>query len=478
MLDKLEMARRRYEEIQPDLGSKITEYGAEQLAIWLKKNVCPIVALLASRPDFQTHAKWPIERLGGQILCEERSLVSSVDSALVACASALAAFAKQPDVYQQLLRLGPYNNGPLAEGNTQGQDPIASKEQGKPIPLGVSTMDIITSRPWRDLVSIYDYFRPVSNLNLINPPRNEAGQLLSDGSFLPFIRPSLRVPGDYISRCMWIRIENWRTLLQIFWVRCHTALQWCPHGGGKSWDVVAQARATLDERSEALKIMCFEDSKAGLRDSCIALLQIFAAYQPKADLKWLGLPPDFIRANANVLPFHVQHQGGTTITERVAAALLDVSDRYRQRVEPNEIIQQACRSHALVLVCGVGVQTIVWKSKNVKYDWTSNRALWEFLVVLTERALEGLAVDSHLWRHRKYDKKPAPLKDCKHRLKNRKILPQDLFEKIKPAGRGSYKLDLRPEEICLLQYSEDEQIVPYRPTSRPTASLETLIAEQ
>lgn len=477
MLDQLEMARRHYEQIQPDPASEITEYGVEQRTDWLKRNVCPIVAELIPRPDFQKHVTWPIERLGGSTLCEERSRVGSIDTALVAYASALAAFAEQPDIQQRLLCLGPHN-GWLAEGDPQGQDPVVSKERGKPIPLGVSTMEFIASRPWRDLVSIYDYFSPVSDLNLTNPPKNEVGERVRHASFALVFRPSLQVPGDYVSRCMWIRLENWMTLLQRFWVRCHTALQRCPQGGGKSWDVVTQARETLHECSEAIRLMCFEDSKARLRDSCIVLLQIFAAYRPEADLKWLGLPSDFIRANANTLPFHVQHHHGTVITERVMAALLDVSDRYRQRVEPKDVIRDACRSHALVLIRGVGVQTVIWKGKEVEFDWTSTRALWDFLVVLTERALEGLAVDSHIWRHRKYDTKPAPLKDCKHHLKQRKILPDDLFEKIEPAGRGSYKLDLRPEEICLLQYSDDEQIVPYRPTSKPTFPLDAPIAEE
>ena len=471
------MARRRYEQIQPDPASEVTEYGARAANELAETKRVSNLTELILRPDFQKHVTWPIERLGGSMLCEERSRVGSVDTALVACASALAAFAEQPDIQQQLLCLGPFN-GWLAEGDPQGQDPVASKERGKPIPLGVSTMEFIASRPWRDLVSIYDYFSPFSDLNLTNPPKNEDGELVRHASFVPVVRPSLQVPGDYVSRCMWIRLEYWMMLLQRFWVRCHTTLQRCSQGGGKSWDLVTQARATLHERSEAIRLMCFEGSKARLRDSCIVLLQIFAAYRPEADLKWLGLPSDFIRANANTLPFHVQHHHGTVITERVMAALLDLSDRYRQRVEPEDVIRDACRSHALVLVRGVGIQTVIWKGKEVKFDWTSTRALWDFFVVLTERALEGFAVDSHLWRHRKYDTKPAPLKDCKHHLKQREILPDDLFEKIVSAGRGSYKLNLRPEEICLLQYSDDEQIVPYRPTSKPTFPLDAPLAEQ
>ena len=48
------------------------------------------------------------------------------------------------------------------------------------------------------------------------------------------------------------------------------------------------------------------------------------------------------------------------------------------------------------------------------------------------------------------------MKDRRHRLI--RFLPASLNEKIQPAGRGTYKLALRPEEICLLQYAEEERL--------------------
>jgi len=48
------------------------------------------------------------------------------------------------------------------------------------------------------------------------------------------------------------------------------------------------------------------------------------------------------------------------------------------------------------------------------------------------------------------------LKDRRYRLKQ--MLPGPLDAKILCAGRGTYKLDLGPNEVCLLHYAEDERL--------------------
>ena len=94
MLDQLQMAIRRYEQIAPNPGSAMTLSQANQLADWLERQVCRITESLLTRPGFRRRVRWPIERLTGQIDCPERGAVMAVDELFVRCASALQALAQ------------------------------------------------------------------------------------------------------------------------------------------------------------------------------------------------------------------------------------------------------------------------------------------------------------------------------------------------------------------------------------------------
>ncbi len=108
----------------------------------------------------------------------------------------------------------------------------------------------------------------------------------------------------------------------------------------------------------------------------------------------------------------------------------------------DETISAAIVSGALVLV--ENNRTAHWMGERIAIDWNKHAALWNFLWTLCEQAKGGGGVDrTHFGR----DVDPNYGAKTKFRLSNTENFPHDLAALIKPAGRGTQKLDLQPERI-------------------------------
>jgi len=452
MLDRLEIALARYEEIRSSPGNRVaaTTRGRE-LSVWLDQDVCPVVEELSQRPDFRVEARWPIERLQRGSGSVERALVETVADGLVECASALAGLAGLPAVRAELLKLEPAREH-LRQGNTQRQAATASRPEGTPVPLDIGMMAFIASRPWRDLVVLEDYFCPVSDLNLVDRegylgPNSSQVQI---AEFLPFCNPQLRYLGDFVARTLLIRIEHWQSILQRFWVRCQTARQSSPQQDTARWATLDDSWQRLQVSSQRLRQACLASATAPLSKACMALLQVHVCYRPRATLDWLGLAPDLV--SSSVIRHRLEHGHDGSVAEQVAGALIDVRPLYRGSADPDSLLEAKCRSQPLVLVMGRGRREVYWQGQRLDVDWSIHQAPWDLLATLAERACSLQGADTFDLEGGRRSR----LKDRRHRLMQ--FLPASLNEKIHPAGRGTYKLALRPEEICLLQYAEAERL--------------------
>ena len=157
-----------------------TARGAD-ISAWIDRFVCPVAEELLSKPRFREHATWWIRRLTPGADSPERALINRLDNVLVQSASLLVELASEPQLYDRLARLGPYQ-----EGLPPDRQPLE--------PIGLSDVRAVASRPWRNLVSTWDYFRPTAELNLAGPPSQRLAQ------FTPAVEPMLRPLGDYIGR--------------------------------------------------------------------------------------------------------------------------------------------------------------------------------------------------------------------------------------------------------------------------------------
>lgn len=93
-----------------------------------------------------------------------------------------------------------------------------------------------------------------------------------------------------------------------------------------------------------------------------------------------------------------------------------------------------------------------WESKRIETDWYKYNAMWNFLLILAENARCGKSVDSTClgeFRERNAVNK------LKSRLTNLPGFPITLSDAIKNAGRGSKRLDVTAESICIFATLED-----------------------
>jgi len=119
MVDRLDIALRRYEHIRRAAAAGRCGAGGLELSVWLEQDVCPVVEELSGRPDFQVPARWPLDRLQPGAASGERNLVNKVDAGLVECARALVILAREPAVWTALLQLTWAGRRVVARGRHQ-----------------------------------------------------------------------------------------------------------------------------------------------------------------------------------------------------------------------------------------------------------------------------------------------------------------------------------------------------------------------
>jgi hypothetical protein len=287
----------------------------------LSFDVAEVTATLPTRPGFRRHARWPLVCLTGESDCSERTAVLAVDEGLVRCATALSKIARRPEIWKQLLKLGPYQEE-VPEGDPRAVDEQSKQETSAPTPLGLRYVESTMDRPWRDLVSANDYFGPVAQFNYLEDDGFQHGEVMH------FLVKGLRVPGDFVSRCMEIRIKHCLSGLQQFWVRCDTARRSAGIELQPERSESSELFSRLIEQYKDLRSTCLEREEARLRDSCIALLQIYIGFREHADVDWLG-PVAILAANASGIPDSVANRHEWDVPERAARALIDVEDFIR-----------------------------------------------------------------------------------------------------------------------------------------------------
>ena len=456
MLDELQMAIRRYEQIAPSPGSDMTLSQAKLLADWLERQVSRITESLLTRPGFRRRVRWPIERLTGDVDCPERDAVMAVDDTLVRCASALSSVAQSDAISEQLLRLGPFGEE-VSEGDLRALDGVPEDSSIPPTPLGFRGVEFIASRPWRDLTSPWDYFHPTSQLNLTEPDNRQWGH------FLPYVNHNLRVPGDFITRCMEIRVNHWRDMLHRFFIRCHTAKQRADVDLGSQWTELESIRSELRTRIDELRQLSLLGQEARVRDSCIVLLQFHAGFHQSTDISWLGEVARMVAGAADI-PHRVTRRQEWDVPERAAAALIDIAEIAR-RQPPDELIEEMKATKRLVLIeeqrQGFFDGTAIERNDQRVFWHGRDDLMWELLWTLADRAGVRRSVDCYCLSNRKAQEPREPpslqaVKDRRSELK--KLIVPELNQLIEGAGRGTYRLRLEPEDICLLGWFNAERL--------------------
>jgi hypothetical protein len=443
MLDRLEAAVRDYDRVR-EAGCNDSLRGAEALSFWIQDKVCPVVDQLLARPDFRKLARWPLDQLTEQANTEPRHLVENVENALVASAKRLVDLSQTP-VLQRFI-------AGLAAGKEQVPSAEASANGNSVrMPQGASGSEtpvhFIATKPWQDLVCVYDYFHPVADLNLVDReawlgPNSNHVQI---ADFLPFVRPQLQVPGDFIVRTLMIRIEYWRDVLLRVQQRFEGALRQAKDTARLK--ETREAVCGIQEPLQRLEAICLHDPQSPLRQACITLVQVYAAYRKQADFSWLGDVGE-MAGNAASIRYFVDRRADTAITNHVAAALAEVAGLYRSEPDPEDVIQENCRKVPLVIVDGRGRRDLYWHGELVDADWETSARAWTLMVALAANAKRGQGVDAA-------SELGISLKDAKYDLK--RLLPSELFDLIK-TRRGVYRLTLPRDKLFAVGFDQVDRL--------------------
>jgi hypothetical protein len=450
MLDQWDLAHRKYEQIAPNTSVSMTASQAEQLVRWLKSDVQDLTSSVLEHPGFRRRVLWPLEKLTTASASNERVTVKAVESSIVRFAESLVEFARIEEIWHRLHCLGPHLEDIDANDTSNS-------------PEGFHGAEFLSTRPWKDLVSIADYFGPVAQFNYREDDSRQWGE------FIPFINAELRAPGDFLTRCMLVRIESWKDTLHKFWVRCDAAHQKAKLKFDSDLAKLDEAREELFKRVNVLTNVCTQGKECRLRDSCIALVQIYAAIQPDADLEWLGEASEYSH-NASLFLHQITSQRQWDVPERIASALIDVGDLIHKPQDPQDVISQKATTHRLVLIedSREGFFDSAPISGENETDWHVYEGAWELLWQLANRAQTRRHVDRFCLSNLKDPKSKKPpslqaIRDRRSRLG--KMLVPELDKLILDETNGSYRLNLEPDEICRLGYSVEEQLSELPPES-------------
>ena len=444
MLDRLEAAVRDYDRVR-QAGCNDSLRGAEALSFWIQDKVCPVVDQLLARPDFRKLARWPLDQLDKLANSEARDLVENVENALVASAKRLVDLSQTPVLQRFITGLAAgKEHVPSAEASANG-DPVE-------LPPGTRrpSKRRLTSLPRNPGETSFAFTTistrsPISTLSIERPGWAQTAIM----SRLPvsghFYVPNCSCPVTSSSDTLMIRIAYWRDVLLRVQQRFEGALRQAKDTARLK--ETREAVCGIREPLERLEAICLHDPQSPLRQACITLVQVYAAYRKQADFSWLGAVGE-MAGNAASIRYSVDQCADTAITDHVAAALAEVAGLYRSEPDPEDVIQENCRKVPLVIVDGRGRRELYWHGELVDADWETSARAWTLMVALAANARRGQGVDAA-------SDLGISLKDAKYDLK--RLLPSELFDLIK-TRRGVYRLTLPRDKLFAVGFDQVDRL--------------------
>jgi hypothetical protein len=267
------------------------------------------------------------------------------------------------------------------------------------------------------------------------------------GMFLPYCNPRLRLLGDFISRALLIRVEHWQGVVSAFSSHCRSLIPAEVRSRDRNWSAAETEYAQLNTDAIQLRHVLLAGSEAKMREAAVALVQVQAAFQPQSDFSWLGSALPSVTFAAHYRDA-IENRQNFALAEQIAASIAECASIYHSNQDAEEILRQALVEYRLVLVEGPGRREAYWRGLAVGDRWSRQNACWQFLVAVAEAAKSKTGVDA-------FDLNSA-VKDARGRIK--RSIPPELDSLILPGGRGTYVLDLDPEQICILRFEAEDRL--------------------
>ncbi|MFH1300089.1 MAG: hypothetical protein ABIK07_03440 [Planctomycetota bacterium] len=429
-MNKLLLALHGFEDLGPLHEQDMTEEKSERVEMWLKEDVCPIVADLIDNRTFQAHTLWTVSHLRKGMDTAERQLVERVDHLLVKLA-------------EQIKRCLPFlDRTTLTE-------------------FQLESIELIAEKNWFDLVNPDDFVLPTQHLMLDKSNEQHTFHFRKANQ--------IKIPGDHVCDSMFARIDFWKKILDQVCRVCFCAKRIDDEQSNREFSSLMYCVGQLDPSIEDLKKACLKTKQKTLRDACITLSLVYLAYADHPEVDWLvrdsreaKVRSQYFRRNAVRPPGEIQHvekqPNGSfivikkerallcvpSVIRKVAQALADVKTIYEIPDDPDDLIDWAC-SHVRLVLVDHSPRQVFWEGKSIDAKWDTEAIQWNLLWTLAKNP--GKAVD----REMLYQPQGQKLNSRRHRLKKLLVDCSELNELITTVPSHGYRLELNSERIILLE---------------------------
>jgi hypothetical protein len=439
-MEQWELAVRRYRQIVPKPAVTWDQVPRPKLVAWLNQDVCAAIEQYVGRRRFRELASWPVRAFEPDGDSPELQLVADMDSHLAAYAGALVKFAKCKLLAGKLRELYPPRSVPattevlISAGRPVEQ--VLRRRSFDETALLRNQAAELSHRRRPPLVNILDYFDPQAEWVGTGRRRIQRGDLIRS------LQPDLPAIGNMVVWALLRRIELRLGILDRLTRMCLTASRHFSRRYEARVTELSVNRQSAHDRRDSLRNEFQMGPECLLREHCIILTQVYAAFHPKPDLAWLGLSEPVIQSGRDAVRAWLSQFRNNELTERIAAALPDLSRLYVDAESGQSEIEETIASGGLVIV--EDRAQAHWNTELVALNPQRNRLSWKLLVQLARKARMRSAVsESDIYDN---PKGSSALAMAVHRLQE--ILPPNLEALIVPGNqKHTHRLDLPSRSI-------------------------------
>lgn len=443
-MDRIELAERRYQQIVPEPVRDWHGMPVRELGVWLRDDVAPLVAEYVVRPKFRDLAGWSIRAFRPAADTPARRQVDATAEALVRHARLLRGALRSRRVAAAVAAAPPLrliDEEVMVTGSGVPRINRTPHEVAR-LPGLSGQVEAIAEPFWSDLVDPADYLRPRGGWLL----REQPGEHVTAGEFVVALNPELHAIGDFVTRCLFRRVEVLVAILEDVGRTILSCSRSLGRGAPKCLSQLAPDMGLLRDTVRQLYTACLPDAEAAVRDACVILTQVYAAFHPAPDVGWLGLDDEVVATGQGTLRHRFASVRSRELPERVAAALGDLRRLYANELPGQAALDEAVGRGGLVLI--TSPCTAYWKAKRLDVDWKQFDRPWKLLIELARKGRRGAAVEErHLFATAASHSAMATLYG---RLK--RLLPADLWKHIVPGtAPRSYLLNLDSVQLDVFE---------------------------
>jgi hypothetical protein len=279
---------------------------------------------------------------------------------------------------------------------------------------------------------------------------------------------------------MLARVAYWKALLDGVFNRVFFDTARAANLSMQVLESLFSAKVELDQACERLTVACHQRGKP-VREACMTLVQVYAAYAPCAELEWLELPPGMPQARQALIRSCIRRPGELVVAapnngqwielerrraslcdltelRHVAAALEELKAFYELPADDGERLRWALERAKLVMIDS-SPRAVYWNGEPVAEDaWDANSRVWELLWALARHP--GRFVNQTML----VNPDVQTIRSRRHRLGRLLADALGLDALIENCRGEGYRLTLNADDVVLLSRQDRGQLELHRTT--------------